>query len=110
MDRAVNRNSPARRLQLAGLARALAAAGRAPLPLGVVLASLELTVPVSEPPRLVQDRLWRLTVAMPVARWRDRLPSWLGGRRPGDWPWVKLTWSDGQVFAAIVAPPEFDSI
>lgn len=106
----MTRNSPARRLQLAGLARALAAAGKAPLPQGVALASLELTVPVSEPPRLVQDRLWRLSVAMPVARWRLRLPAWLGGRRPGDWPWVKLTLSDGQVFAAIVAPPEFDSI
>ena len=110
MDRAVTRNSPARRLQLAGLARAMAAAGRAALPPGVALDSLELTVPVSEPPRLIQNHLWRLTVAMPVARWRGRLPSWLGGRRPGDWPWVKLTWSDGQVFAAIVPPPEFDSI
>ena len=106
----MTRNSPARRLQLAGLARALAAAGKTPVPPGVVLASLELTVPVNQPPRLTQDRLWRLSVAMPVARWRLRLPTWLGGRRPGDWPWVKLTWSDGQVFGAIVAPPEFDSI
>lgn len=106
----MTRNSSARRLQLDSLARALATVGRVPLPPGVALTSLELTVPVNQPPRLTQDRLWRLSVAMPVARWRLRLPVWLGGRRAGDWPWVKLTWSNGQVFAAIVAPPEFDSI
>ena len=92
-------------IRLGQLAATMVAAGRLPLPTGAALVSLELRVAVAEPPVLEQDRLWRLAVARPLPRWRRWLSGLIPGRGAGDWPWIKLTWSDGIVFASLISPP-----
>ena len=109
-------------IRLSALARALADAGRIALPAGSALQSLELVVPVTSAPILDPRRFWTLEVAQIKAtrglfertfawlpQWLPQwLPSWLGGRSHAAsdpaWPLVKLTWSQGQVFASLVHP------
>lgn len=98
-------------LRLSALARALDSAGRCALPPGTALRSLELVVPVVGQPRLDPRSLWSLEVARAetpsllrkLVRWLTGKDAW--GSAPSAWPLVKLTWSDGQVYASLVPSP-----
>lgn len=93
-------------IRLGQLAAALASAGRQAMPAGAVLASLELSVAVAEPPVLVPGRLWRLALARPAPRWRRWLSRLLPADPAATWPWVKLTWREGRIYASLVPPPQ----
>lgn len=98
-------------LRLSALARALDSAGRTILPAGTALRSLELIVPVIGQPQLDPRRLWSLEVARAAAPSPGRrLVRWLmrgtgAVQSPDAWPLVRLTWSDGQVYASLVPSP-----